>query len=58
MLFLCWANVVDGGPTSKQHWFNVLCLLGEVMDRSWLAQTAQKPGKTNPTLCNAGPASH
>ena len=24
MRFRCWANVVDGGPTSKQHWSNVL----------------------------------
>ena len=28
MLGLCWADVVDGGPTSTQHWFNVSCLLG------------------------------
>ena len=27
MLFWYWADVEDGGPTSKQHWFNVLCLL-------------------------------
>ena len=27
MLFECWANVVDGGPTFKQHWLNVSCLL-------------------------------
>ena len=27
MLFWCWANVVDGGPASKQHLVNVLCLL-------------------------------
>ena len=20
MLFYCWPNVVDGGPTLKQHW--------------------------------------
>ena len=28
----CWVNavpsVVDGGPTSSQHWLNVSCLLG------------------------------
>ena len=23
MLFWCWANVEDGGPTLKQHWFNI-----------------------------------
>ena len=28
MLFQCWPSVVDGGPTLKHHWFNVLCLLG------------------------------
>ena len=28
MLVLRWSGVVDGGPTSNQHWFNVLCLLG------------------------------
>ena len=30
MLFLCWANVVDVEPTSKQHRVNALCLLGTV----------------------------
>ena len=30
MLIWCWANVVDGGATSNQHWFNVSCLLGRV----------------------------
>ena len=24
----CWADVVDGWPTLKQHWINVSCLLG------------------------------
>ena len=28
MLFQCRANVADGGPTLKQHWLNVSCLLG------------------------------
>ena len=28
MLFRCWANVADGGPTLKQHWVNVSCSLG------------------------------
>ena len=28
MLFYCWADVEDGGPTLKQHWVNVSCLLG------------------------------
>ena len=28
MLVWCWANVVDGGPTSNQHWPSVSCLLG------------------------------
>ena len=28
MLVYCWSNVVDGGPTLNQYWFNVLCLLG------------------------------
>ena len=28
MLVQCWADVVDGGPTLNQHWFNVSCLLG------------------------------
>ena len=27
MLVLCWSNVVDGGPTVNQHWYNILCLL-------------------------------
>ena len=28
MLFEYWAIVCNAGPTSKQHWFNVSCLLG------------------------------
>ena len=24
----CWADVVDDGPASTQHWFNGSCLLG------------------------------
>ena len=28
MLFYCWADVQDDDPTLKQHWVNVLCLLG------------------------------
>ena len=28
MLGQCWADVVDGGPTFTQHWFNVSCFLG------------------------------
>ena len=28
MLDRCWADVVDGGPTSDQHWVDVTCLLG------------------------------
>ena len=28
MLFYCWANVIDDGPTLKQHRPNVSCLLG------------------------------
>ena len=27
MLGQCWNDVVDGGPTLAQHWFNVSCLL-------------------------------
>ena len=28
MLFQCWPTVFDAGPTFKQHWVNVPCLLG------------------------------
>ena len=27
MLVQCWADVVDGGPTLTQNWFNVSSLL-------------------------------
>ena len=27
MLFTCWANVCDAGPTYKQHWLKILCTL-------------------------------
>ena len=29
-LVYCWAGVVDGGPTVKQRYDNVSCLLGTV----------------------------
>ena len=32
MLGWCWADVVDGGPTSTQHWLNALCLFS---GRGW-----------------------
>ena len=28
MLFQCWPNVFDAGPTLKQHLANASCLLG------------------------------
>ena len=28
MLAKRWSNVVEGGLTVNQHWFNVMCLLG------------------------------
>ena len=28
MLVRCWPTICDAGPTSIQHWFNALCLLG------------------------------
>ena len=28
MLVQCWPTICDAGPTSDQHWFNALCLLG------------------------------
>ena len=28
MLFECWPAVFDVGPALKQHWVNVMCLLG------------------------------
>ena len=36
MLFQCWANVEDGGPTLKQLWVNAPCLLGRRNDSSLL----------------------
>ena len=30
MLYQYWANVADGGPALKQHWFNASCVLGWV----------------------------
>ena len=29
MLVWCWYSVVDGGPTSNQHWVNASSLLGK-----------------------------
>ena len=31
MLVLCWASVVDGGPTLNQHCVNDSCLLGSLV---------------------------
>ena len=31
MLFWWWADIVDGGPTSKQHWVSVCCFLDEAL---------------------------
>ena len=28
LLYQCWPTVFDAGPTLKQHWVNVPCLLG------------------------------
>ena len=28
MFFYCWASVADYGQTLKQHWDDILCLLG------------------------------
>ena len=45
ILFLCWADVEDGGPTLKQHWLNLSCLLGgEVI----LDQTLQTRRNASP----------
>ena len=30
ILFQCWHTVFDAGPTLKQHWVNVPCLLASV----------------------------
>ena len=43
MLVLRWSTVYDVGPTSNQHWFNVLCLLDNVIkcaesDTWWQSQ--------------------
>ena len=38
MLFYCWATVPDVGPTLKQHWVSVSCLMGHISRRgiaSW-----------------------
>ena len=29
MLAYCWQSVYDAGPTLRQHWINVPCLLGQ-----------------------------
>ena len=33
MLGYCWSSVVDGEPIIAQHWVNVSCLLGSIIDR-------------------------
>ena len=40
ILSQCWADVVDGGPTLRQHcWFNVLCMLDSILTLKPLSGT-------------------
>ena len=43
MLGWCWASVVDGGPTSAQHWLNVSCLLGLALQYLIQTLSARRP---------------
>ena len=36
MLVACWASIVDDGPTSIQHWINILCLMETIMMYTYL----------------------
>ena len=47
MLFQCWSSVADGGPKLNQHWFNVLCLLG---DKHWFSVSSQQTRDSHPKL--------
>ena len=56
MLIRCWADVVDGGPTSTQHWFNVSFLLGCPVEFSVCIQLKlelpiQFPASNNEKYC-------
>ena len=33
MFGYCWASVSDAGPTVTEHWFNVSCLLGNIVKK-------------------------
>ena len=46
MLFQCWASVEHGKPTLKQHWVNILCLLGGFM----VGQRRRRLSNIKPTL--------
>ena len=54
-----WSSVVDAGPTSRPHWFNVLCLLAlftyHVSLCGWRNDNNVCWPKDGPTLVNAGP---
>ena len=51
MLFYCWAGVADNGPTLKQHWLNVSCLLGHNIDtQDTLTQCCLNVGPLYATL--------
>ena len=30
MLAQCWSSVADDGPTLRQHWLNISCLLNSI----------------------------
>ena len=48
MLFYCWADVEDVGPTLKEHWLNVSCLLGSP------SALYKKPSRRPTPGCNWG----
>ena len=49
MLVCRWSTVYDGASTLNQHWFSVLCLLGEV---AWLINTYHSASKPR-DICDA-----
>ena len=50
MLGQCWADVVDGGPTLSQHWFDVSCLLGRPYVALLLGQRCRRLANLKTTL--------
>ena len=55
MLILCWASVIDGGPTSNQHWVNALCFM-DIIIQVFVSIVLWRKLLSNKMLVNVSPS--